>query len=250
MDVVSTTGLVLTIIALLLTGLQFRSARSHLAELDAIRRSMSTRYIGEFPTYLPELVRMLSQAHSSITIACGVVTYGLFSDRSNWLRYRAVLEQQIHAGVAVSIISANETGRRQHQIDQFGLTRSWPELLRDDLFTSRLSIFSTHYASGDDYHKWSPETIVDLLELQQKHAIESDFAAALHKESPDRLALHYWIVDELSAVFSIPRFGEAPTELGFITSDARLIQAFQTMHRRSSSASPAAAINGREALPR
>ena len=63
------TALALTVIALFIS---FRQTR----DLDKIRRSISTQYIGEFPDYIPEITALIERARKEVIIFCDFPTYG------------------------------------------------------------------------------------------------------------------------------------------------------------------------------
>lgn len=228
MDIISLVALVLTIFALLLAIFQQRSANAHAKELNEIRNSLSTRLIGVFPEYLPDLVNLMNSANESILIACSIATYGHFSDRENWILYKAAIEGRRLKPVPIDLVILDEAGRKKLNEEQFSLnSKSWDEKLREPKFSSRLEIFSRF--SG---HIPDGAVFVSRLENEQKKALKDSFNPDTTIEISTPLAIHFWIVDENKAIFSVPKFSEGVDELGFFTSDIRLIQALQAIHNR------------------
>jgi hypothetical protein len=76
------------------------------------------------------------------------------------------------------------------------------------------------------------ETFINHLQHQQKKSLADDFTTAIKMEISTVFAMHFWIVDGGRAIFSVPNFAEGPTELGFLTSDTRLVQALRSIHAR------------------
>jgi hypothetical protein len=233
MDIISLFGLILTVAALILAFYQQRSANSQTKELSEIRHSLSTQYIGQFPDYIPNVVSLIQSARKKVLIAYGQVTFGIFSYREKWLEYRAALEQKLHEGITIDLLCLDERERRNHQVEQFSLTsKSWEEKLNEPQFKMRLEIFAKHYTPNKTGNV-DRETFLSVLEHQQKKSLEDDFTTAIKTEVSSPFAMHFWIVDGSRAIFTVPNFAEGATELGFFTSDARLIKALESIHTRS-----------------
>lgn len=231
MDIIALFGLILTVVALILSFLQLRSATTQTKELSEIHHSLSTQYIGQFPDYISNVVSLIQSAKKKVLIAYGQATFGAFSYREKWLDYRAAIEQKLHKEITVDLLCLDETERRNHQIEQFSISpESWETKLKETQFKENLDIFVKHYVpnqSGDiDY-----ETFLNVLELLQKRYM-SELTTALITEVSFPFAMHFWIVDGSRAIFSVPNFVEGATELGFFTSDARLIKALESIHTR------------------
>ena len=222
----------LAVVALILAVYQERSAKKQITELKEIRLSLSTQYIGQFPDYISNVVDLIKSAKTEILIAYGQVTFGIFSYREKWLEYRTTLEQKLHEGKTVDLLCLDEKERRNHQIEQFGLTKkSWKEKLNDPEFKRRVDTFTKHYAS-EQTENMDGEILLNLLERQQKKSLEDYFRTAIKTEVSSPFAIHLWIVDGSRAIFTVPNFAEGPTEFGFLTSDTRLIQALRSIHIR------------------
>ena len=85
--------------------------------------------------------------------------------------------------------------------------------------------------------KHSAESITtdELLEHDarvNRDAIENVFGRVRPTQLANRAPIYFWIVDELSAVFSIPNFVGPDREQGFATSDPKLISALLKICQR------------------
>lgn len=233
MDIISLVGLILTVVALLLAIFQQRSAGSQAKELKEIRHSMSTQFIGLFPEFVPEVVALIQSANREVLISYGQVTYAIFSYRQKWLDYKTALEHKLQEGVRVDLLCLDEKERKKHQLEQFFLAaQSWETALNDANFRARLEIFAPLYASKRP-KDLDIETFLNALEEQQKKSLMEDFKNAEKLAVSFPFAVHSWIVDGSRAIFTVPNFAEGPTEIGFSTTDLRLIQALTSIHIRN-----------------
>lgn len=228
MDVISILslfGLILTVAALILAFLQTK-------ELGEIRQALSTQYIGQFPDYIPNVVSLIQRAKKNVLISYGQVTFGIFSYPEKWLEYRNVLDQKLHEGVPIDLLCLDENERKNHQIEQFSLnSKSWEEKLNEPQFKEKFDIFAKHYILNKT-EEIDRENFLNVLEQLQKKSLKDDFTTAIKTEVNSPFAMHFWIVDGNRAIFTVPNFAEGATELGFLTSDARLIKALESIHAR------------------
>jgi hypothetical protein len=104
---VEAVSLALAIIALLVGVV-------HLREIKQTTESLSTRFIGTFPLFLPNIVDLIRNARKSVIVFCDFPGYGGFSDPDNGLAYRQALERQIQLGHRVELTCA-DLERRQRQ---------------------------------------------------------------------------------------------------------------------------------------
>jgi phosphatidylserine/phosphatidylglycerophosphate/cardiolipin synthase-like enzyme len=155
MDIISLIGLILTIVALALALFQQRSANAHAKGLKEIRHSMSTQFIGLFPEFIPDVVRLIQSAKQEVLIAYGQVTYGIFSYRQMWLEYKTALEHKLQDGVPVDLLCLDEKEREKHQKEQFYLaSNSWEEAINDSQFKARLENFLHRFGGTTKEISW------------------------------------------------------------------------------------------------
>jgi hypothetical protein len=230
--VVLAVGPMVTVLTVALSLIGFRSARSQVRELGEIRQSLSTRYIGQFPDYIPEVVDLIKTANKEILIAYGQVTFGLFSWREQWLEYRTALEQKLQEGITVDLLCLDDTQRKTHQMEQFSLDKMpWDQKINDAQFKERLQILEKHYSTKNVAHL-DRDAFLAVLEDEQKRVLNNEFRTAIITEIDVPFAMHAWVVDSRRAIFTVPNFAEGPSELGFSTSDVGLIKAIESIHLR------------------
>src|SRR5581483_10985652 len=101
-----------SVVALAMAVWQVKDAR-------LVRESLSTRFIGEFPDFLPEIGRVLDKAQSEIVIVCDFPSYGRFSKSEAWLSYGHTIEKKIETGVRVLFICMTPEARVAFSRRQF-----------------------------------------------------------------------------------------------------------------------------------
>lgn len=221
-------GMTFTIIALTLALIQLRDARIQTSNLVRIRESLSTRYIAQFPEYVPAIVELFEQARTEILIVCDVPTYGFLSDRTTWLKYRQALETKIENDVIVKIECLSESRMTDLVNEQFNLSaEDFTEWKNVDTNREKLEAFLRY-----DYPSWTLSELAldDFLGLVASYAArttEASFAGALVQELNFNMPLYFWIVDRTQAIFAIPTFAQRDFGFtyGFYTSDTRLVGA-------------------------
>ncbi|MEW6130920.1 MAG: hypothetical protein AB1757_28070 [Acidobacteriota bacterium] len=213
---------------------QTSEAKSHTTALDEVRRSLSTRYIGQFPEYFPEVVAFLEHAKREIEIFCDYPAYGSFSDPINWLAYRQALERKIQQEeVRVNITCLNETSRNKSVIEQFFKpAQTWEEWKQDSGNAKRLEKYLSLHGGAPGFEDLTREYFLEMLKKDEKRTLEVVLAGAKIREIDSYVPLYFWIVDRNSAVFAIPSFSERAIEYGFSTTDQKLISAFEDMRDR------------------
>src|SRR5207248_7762391 len=105
------------IISLVLAVVALAIGVYHLVEIRRASKSLSTRYIGKFPFFLPQIVEVLASASHDIVIFCDFPGYGDFSDPPNALEYRQVIEKQMQRGVAVELTCMSEENRKKYSME-------------------------------------------------------------------------------------------------------------------------------------
>src|SRR5690349_17269177 len=102
LNVISVTSAIATVVALRFSLQQTREIQqirlSLSGEIQQIQLSLSTRYIGEFPDYFPDIVNLIKDAKEEIIICCNFATSGIISVNDQWLEYRNALEERMVKG--------------------------------------------------------------------------------------------------------------------------------------------------------
>lgn len=228
MTVISIVALILTLIAMALSIGQSIVAKRQTNHLKSIHDSLSTRYIGRFPSYLHDILKILETAKKEITIVCDVPSFGAFSDPNSWLEYRHILDKKIAEGVDVSLIVLNKEKRRTIYHEQFGnLKTNWEEWVDASITNLLKKPVFKKFKTEEEVKKISWDTFINLMIEHDDKTLNSYFDGAKNiSELSADLAMYFWAVDSDCAVFAIPKFsvsGQTFVTSAFITSDHRLI---------------------------
>lgn len=251
------------IVALVLALIQFRDAKEHKRDLSkqmtkleqqtvglqAIRQSLSTRYLGLFPQYLAELAELVRQARQEIRILCDYPAYGCFSDAKAFLAYRRAIEDKINDGVKVYLLCYNEEKRSQFNDEQFpqGGTEwsAWKSkkenharlepLFQDYRKLAGLTISSVDELDETDFKKL-------VLAADRKMLDETLAKATNTTEIETFIPIFFWLIDGREAVFSIASLSGEVSEHGFRTVSNDFIIAFKDMWERYARAALSGAV--------
>jgi hypothetical protein len=82
-------GLLLTIVGLVLSIVALMAARQQTTDLKLISNSLSTRYLGQFPDYFPDVIDVIKSANKELKLVCTIPIHGVCSKRDGWLLVRA-----------------------------------------------------------------------------------------------------------------------------------------------------------------
>jgi hypothetical protein len=208
--------------------------------LEEMRGSLSTRYIGEFPHYIPNLVDLIRHAHGEVLICCDFPAYGQFSDRLNWLEYSHEIQKKADLGITIRLACLSEEGRLRDHHEQFSKEEQlWDEWKKNPQVEAHLHQFLKAHKSNLEIKALTMEEFASLLEDTDKHMLDGPFGTAILEEIDGVIPMYFWLIDRIEAIFAIPSFTNRQSEYGFFTSDPRLISALVEMgeHYRSASRS-------------
>ena len=242
-DLISVVSAFLTVVALVLALPQLMVARRQAREIQQIRLSLSTRYIGTFPKYLRDIVNFVEDAESEIIICSNFATSGFFSAHSTWRQYRNALEERQDANVSVEIILPDEAHRERLNEQDFAFSdEAWIQWKSNPAFQEGIKeLIATTATTGSrvkiaDLEK---STLIKLVEDNDKKALDTTFHRAKVVLTSFVSPLHFWIIDGRKAIFTIPftaALGEPPLlgirGYGFMTSDTDLIRALYHIRDR------------------
>ena len=228
---ISVFGVIATIIALALSLAQLRHTRSQTQELEGIGRSLSTRYIGKFPSFLAELVSLVGNAEKDLVIFCDFPAYARFSDPQRWLDYRQSLERKNrHNGFKLSFTCFDRQHRIVESREQFGVTDEVLEKWRHDAsYRERLQGLVNEYGSVSTVDEVNAQVFLDLLERADTQVLEQVLTPPAMIRQLPVIPLFFWIADGREAIFAFPSVG---SEYGFRTIDNQLISAFLDLARQ------------------
>jgi hypothetical protein len=242
----------LGVLAVLLAAIQFADARSTLGNIetigekledsagsleelrgdlststDRLEEQLSTRQIGVFPNFLPKIVDLLKPATESVVIFCDFPAYGEFSKFEAFREYAEVIEAK---GSLVSLLCLDDDARRELTEEQVGKGGG------DDWKSSiegQLRGYLDAHGSPYDFERIQREDLVKMLAEGDTNTLTGEFGAASRWVTTTVMPLYFWIVDGEEAVFSLAPFMQPEAlEVGFRTSDAKLIGALKGIFQR------------------
>ncbi|WP_153798489.1 hypothetical protein [Foetidibacter luteolus] len=197
------------------------------AELTVIKESLSTKYIGLFPDFVGYTVELLEGATRKMEIVCDFPCYSYFSDYKQYIEYTNVLREKKASNIQIQLTCPNAINRQKLVTKQFRATeQNWKNRneIKDKLieFIRRERVDKTFdEMTIDDFNSYIGDINSDTLKTTFKNN---------YFEVDQQLPVYYWIVDDARAVFSIPSFTEYDREQGFLTNDAKLINALKMIN--------------------
>jgi hypothetical protein len=201
----------------------------HLIEIRRASKALSTRYVGEFPHFLPEIVNLISSARRHITIFCDFPGYGDFSAPAAALDYRHVIERQIQKGLTVELLCLDSTARARYAEEQFPVSE-WSNWKENPDRRARVKAFLRAHTVVDD-DKICLADLLKLMEAVDRHTLQTVFLRRA-RELPIDMPIYFWVADGRRAVLSFPALAEKAVERGFLTSDHALVQALLEIRER------------------
>jgi hypothetical protein len=217
-------------------GRQTTELHSLADRLEEIRGSLSTRFIGEFPHFISDLVDLIKHAEKEVLICCDVPAYGQFSDRHNWLEYSHEIQKKADLGITIRLACFSEKARLRSHHEQFSKEEaSWDEWKGDPKVREHLNQFLKSHKKNLEIEALTMAEFANLLEDTDRQMLDGAFGTATLHEIEGDIPMYFWLVDQNEAIFTIPSFINRQSEYGFFTSDPKLISALVEMgeHYRS-----------------
>lgn len=236
-EIVGTAGVALTVIALILAGIQFLEARrqtSRLAEqssaLGFIAGSLSTRYLGPFPEYLSSVTDLVETAQQEVQILNGNPTPAYYTSPALWTRYSQAVQRKAQEGVLVSLVCMGESERRERLRLQFPTSdEAWipwkaaNSTRVEEFLKYRFRSINIQELGYEEMHRLLLQVQTDLL----REAFEYQ---GVRVSQVDKLVpVQVWIVDDKSAVFAIQTSPSFAISHGLFTSDPQFVAALKAM---------------------
>jgi hypothetical protein len=189
---------------------------------------LSTRWIGVFPDYLPQIVDLVGSATESVVIFCDFPAYGEFTKWDTYGKYAEVIREK---GPLVSLLCLDEDKRRalaEQQVSTGGGWESWRSA-----HEVQIGEYLADQEHDDDPKTISRQRLVSLLCAGDARALRDEFGAAEKWTTSLVMPLYFWIVDNEKAVFGLAPFvQEKALEVGFRTVDGNLIGALNGIFSR------------------
>ena len=133
--------------------------------------------------------------------------------------------------VRVFLTCFDHTRRTQCQTEQFFKPgEDWEQWKKVERNRVHLQALCKSHGSKQDFEKITKDEFFRTLEEDEQRALTETFAMAVVRELDTYVPLHFWLVDDMSAVFAIP--SSSAVEYGFSTTDQKLISAFVDLRRR------------------
>lgn len=215
-------------------GEEFRSG------LNDIASSISTKYIGKFPSNMLQINELIKKANESISIITDVAAYGVFSNPKYFQEYRNLLTnhsaQKNDENVTIEMITYSLDSYQLRFEEQFNLQMYQNDLDKfSDIKNSDLNRFQ-QFCNFISNKKTSKEILSypDLLNYLQQENYKIIYGLLLNsnfnyyeidfKISRTNLPMSIWIIDNKAAIYSfLDNFATTSGEVSFYTEDKNVI---------------------------
>jgi hypothetical protein len=213
--------------------IQFWDSRRHSIAISKIAKSMSTRYIGEFPKELDEITEVVVLAASELLIMADLADYASYSKPEASDKLLHGIDVARESGVSVRMLVYSGTPLLET------LTSQFPEA---DFPKIRTSAKFKRYFRDKYPGIPEPTTNVDFLKVLQdktddvtKHLIQKGVEIGTLSE---KVWLFFWLQDEVDAVFLFEDIGAEQHGLAFRTRDGKLLETFKAIFNRHWTSAP------------
>lgn len=208
--------------------------------LTQIRASLSTKYLGEFPDYIPDITELVARARKELLIVCDHPGYGSLSAENRAERYRVAIQKAAADGVSIECLFLNKEGcaaaiGRQFFTSQRGLQNSENTFVPKTLVARLTTVVQPFIdkpvhtdkqnMEKDDFTKLVWDLNEELLKSFRHKRIRVNHI-------PGPMQLHFWIADGREAVFSVPNNTGGDSERAFHTGDHTLIRSLLNAGKR------------------
>lgn len=221
-------GLILTIIALGIASWQSHQATKQVSELKEIKNQLSTKYLGNYPSYLSDIHLLLSQAQSSILIVSAMPIQGIFTRYINWERELDMLKEKASQGVKITLVCENDANRKIQTNLQFGKHFTDFDVWKKKGSTSAsLKSLIKRFGNNEEEKSITVENFFQLLNKGHESVISELSKIATVYESDIKLDYRCWIIDDKLGIFGYPSFTKDVIAHGFYTNDINMIDAMK-----------------------
>jgi hypothetical protein len=219
--VLATVAIVLAIVAIAFAIIQFADAKLQNRKLRQVAGSMSTRYIGEFPKNMAEIVDVVRRAHAKLDIVVDLAAYGHYSDPLQFKGYLDAICEKCRQGVQVRMVIYESNLYAQY------FNRQFPkDLFSKETQSERFAFF--FYRGRPKPATW--EAFCKLMEHEQmEHLTHMTKAGVRVRSLSTEILLSLWLEDREDVVFSFQNATERERELSFRTRDGNLVSSLQRM---------------------
>ena len=232
MSFINIIALFLTVAALALAIWQTLLAHRQTKDLSFISNALSTRYLGTFPEYFPQLNDLIKSAKHELLILSTIPAHGAFSDHEGWLKEKHALEIALNHKVRIACIFADALKRQENRNNQFrDAIANWSAWRSDPTNATRLQHIVEKFDDSGSIQELTVERFFNLLEKASIEELKTTYRGAEVTEINSRPPLHMWVADGDKAIFVISTTRRSHIAQAFWTTDARLINALVDMHQ-------------------
>jgi hypothetical protein len=200
----------LAIVAIVFAAVQFADSQAQEYKMNVLVKEMSTRFIGNFPKNIADIIQIAEQANNHFEVMTDYVSYGYYSDPDNFEKLLRCLEDLVKKNVEVNMLiypehMAEEALGKQFPSKWFEkalVEKSQPLLRFCKLFDKGLYESITKWKEHDDATALKVEFDRLMLERQRfylKDLIERGVAV---KKTSDKLPFYFWCEDGHEAIFA------------------------------------------------
>lgn len=196
-------------------------------KLARIEGAISTRYLAKFPAFVPDVIDLISHAHTKVMICTDYVAYAALLDPADAQRY---LDTLAAAASKLTLITMDDDHLKRFTTRLVGDNKG--EIRPDRRADVR--DFVTRFGSPTEITSVTLSGFIAARLAHEKEALTQ--CGISGTRVAQEIPLYFWIAEEgtsnARAIFSIAALGPDAVEHGFVTADPSLIAAFGNLGRR------------------
>jgi hypothetical protein len=224
--------------------------------LESVGKALTTQYIGDFPSYLPYVNKLIERSTGQLRIATTMLGHGSFTDPENWHKTRAALDKAGERKIDIHVLCVNHDLRRQLFKAQYPEAfADLPGVLKqnDGELASKILTFIDRDVKPTAL---TPETFLDMI-MEEEDRIKAEVFRKADKVESDRfLPFYLWIADETEAIFAFPTHSvgsvmrsASSVATAFLTKDRDIVRALIQVFNRLESEVRTVAVQADDRLP-
>jgi hypothetical protein len=218
---------VLAILAIIFATVQYIDSRRLKKDVEAVAKSMSTRFIGQFPDSMPEIIDVIKRTDSTLDIMADVCAFGHYSQPILFQEYKnKIVELANKKKLTVRMLIYNsdiELAIRKNQFPQNKFDQEKSSERYDRFYGANLDL----NRGGD----WAG--FMKMLQAEQDAHFRSFNNAGVEiKQLSENVLVSLWMEDREDLVFSFHNRLDYEKEVSFRTRDGNLISVLHTVFER------------------
>tara|TARA_B100000678_G_C18090823_1_gene454679 strand:+ start:126 stop:845 length:720 start_codon:yes stop_codon:yes gene_type:complete len=228
LDVLEVLAPPITIIALILAIWQTGQSITATRELASIKKSLSTQFLGDFPSFNDDIADLLSSAKVSILIFCDLPGYGLISKPNSWHEISSIIEKKSKN----TRINCELTVYDPNRIEQMLTIQIKKEGGAKSLFSDPEFGKKAQAGLAKVGEVVTPENYLELSLRKHEEILDYIFTSCDVKRTDKEMPFYFWMIDEREAIISIPTYSDKVSEYGFRTRDLSFINALLDIRKK------------------